>query len=1033
MPKKAFILLSSLIAIVSLWNCKGAAETRDSNITTGAANFANNNETQDVVVFPQLGHNYHVTSVAYSPDGVFALSGSIDSTLKLWDVATGREIRTFSGHSDTVNSVAFSPDGKQVLSGSGDSTIKLWDASTGREIRTFLGHRADVSYVAFSPDGKQALSGSGDSTIKLWDVATGHEIRTFSGHSDSVSSVAYSPDGRFALSCSDDSTLRLWDISTGLEVRIFSEQDDWFHSVTYSPDGRYALSGSDYGTLKLWEISTGREVRTFSEHNGNVLSVSYSPDGRFALSGSSDSTLKLWDISTGREIRAFEGHSVWVNSVAFSPDGKQILSGLDDNILKLWDVATGREIRTFSGHSTIYSPDGRYALSGSDNGMLKLLDISTGHEVRTFSGHSGGVRSVAFSPDGRQVLSGSEDHTLKLWDAATGRETRSFSGHSEAVDSVAFSPDGRQVLSGSWDKTIKLWDASTGREIRTFSGHSYVVESVAFSPDGRQVLSGSADSIKLWEISTGREIRTFSGHSNSISSVVYSPNGRYVLSGSTDSTLKLWDASTGREIRTFSGHSGLVISVAFSPDGKLALSGSTDGTTRLWDASTGNEIAQFISFTDGEWIAITPEGYYNSSPNGDKYLNVRVGNNVFGIDQYRETFYNPELVALALSGDRNAYLAVARQTIQNTAAPPLVSVTGPASVTAGSTNISVTVDSGNQSIEYLTVQVNGRVVARDLGVTPAGSKGLTSMSRLVVLADGNVNRRRASFSLEIPLEPGDNIIEVIAFNGHTEGRGSVEVSYRTTQTNLPNLYILSVGVNNYTDNSIRNLRFAANDARSITAAFKTQEGRRYGSVRSLVIADGADMEPTRDNISNGMDFLRGAGQTDVMVLFLSGHGGSDDRGNFYFMPGNMAFNQNGTPQRARIIPNSDLQDVLHFPGQKLVFIDSCYSGSISGSQAGSVNNDLLINSLKDDSPVIFTSSSGTQQSWEHEPAGLGLFTYVLIQGFSGAADADRDGRITIEELGEYVKKTVPSIRNAQQPYLWAPPGYRNFVVAETRR
>ena len=234
------------------------------------------------------------------------------------------------------------------------------------------------------------------------------------------------------------------------------------------------------------------------------------------------------------------------------------------------------------------------------------------------------------------------------------------------------------------------------------------------------------------------------------------------------------------------------------------------------------------------------------------------------------------------------------------------------------------------------------------------------------------------------------------------------------------------------DSSIPSLRFAANDAKGIVQAFKAQEGRRYASVKSLVIADGADREPTSDNIRDGMDFLREAKQNDVMVLFLSGHGGTDDQGSFFFMPGNMTFNQNGAPQRSRIIPNSELQDVLRFPGQKLVFIDSCFSGGLQGKQMGSVDNEALINSLKDDSPVVFTSSSKTERSWEHEPARMGLFTHVLLEGLSGKADANKDGKITIQELGDYVKRTVPGMRDGQNPYYLAPPGYRDFVIAETK-
>ena len=168
-----------------------------------------------------------VRSVAFSPDGRSALSGSDDKTIKLWDVATGNEIRSFAGHSGHVtfdrvlarrpnravrqrrqdaqalgrrdgkgdphlrracrcgNSVAFSPDGRSALSGSSDRTLKLWDVATGKEIRTFTGHADMVWSVAFSPDGRTALSGSDDNTLKLWDVATGKEIRTFAGHTHS--------------------------------------------------------------------------------------------------------------------------------------------------------------------------------------------------------------------------------------------------------------------------------------------------------------------------------------------------------------------------------------------------------------------------------------------------------------------------------------------------------------------------------------------------------------------------------------------------------------------------------------------------------------------------------------------------------------------------------------------------------------------------------------------------------------------------------------------------------------------------------
>ena len=290
-------------------------------------------------------------------------------------------IRTFSGNFGSLHSVAFSPDGRTALSGSGDHTLQLWNIATGDAIRTLSGHSVSVWSVAFSPDGRTALSGSGDETLKLWDIATGDAIRTLSGHSGAVNSVAFSPNGSGALSGSEDHTLKLWNLATGDAVDTWSGHSDVVRSVAVSRDGRRVLSGSDDRTLRLWNAPG--DTLTLSGHSGSVFSVAFSPDGRTALSGSADNTLKLWNVPTGDPIRTFIGHSGSVDSVAFSPDGRMALSGSADHTLKLWNIATGDAIRTLSGHSdsvvsVAFSPDGRMALSCSPlvNPTLKLWDLT---------------------------------------------------------------------------------------------------------------------------------------------------------------------------------------------------------------------------------------------------------------------------------------------------------------------------------------------------------------------------------------------------------------------------------------------------------------------------------------------------------------------------------------------------------------------------------------------------------------------------------------------------------------------------------
>ena len=135
---------------------------------------------------PQLGHTYIIESVAYSPDGKLIASASDDMTIRFWEVASGKELRSFG---DGAKSVAFSPDGLYLASASWDKTVRLWEVSSGKELRSLV-HTEQVKAVAFSPDGKYLASAGYDKMVRLWEVSSGKQLRSFSGHTDSVWSVA---------------------------------------------------------------------------------------------------------------------------------------------------------------------------------------------------------------------------------------------------------------------------------------------------------------------------------------------------------------------------------------------------------------------------------------------------------------------------------------------------------------------------------------------------------------------------------------------------------------------------------------------------------------------------------------------------------------------------------------------------------------------------------------------------------------------------------------------------------------------------
>ncbi|EJD02341.1 WD40 repeat-like protein [Fomitiporia mediterranea MF3/22] len=588
-----------------------------------------------------LSVSSHVTSVTYSQDGRRIVSGSHDSTIRIWDAETGAPIgEPLRGHEDSVSSVGYSPDGHRIVSGSDDKTIRIWDAITGAPIGEPLrGHEDSVNSVGYSPDGHRIVSGSDDSTMRIWDASTGAPIgEPLQGHAHSVLSVGYSPDGRRIVSGSDDSTMHIWDASTGAPIgEPLQGHGDSVSSVGYSPDGRYIVSGSYDKTICMWDASTGAPIgEPLRGHEDCVNSVGYSSDRHCIVSGSYDKTIRIWDASTGAPIgeplRGHE-HSVW--SVGYSPDGHCIVSGSEDSTIRIWDAITGVSIgEPLRGHEHLvwsvgYSPDGHRIVSGSYDKTIRIWDAITGVSIgEPLRGHEDSVLSVGYSPDGHCIVSGSDDSTMRIWDASTGAPIgEPLRGHKYSVSSVGYSPDGRCIVSGSSDKTIRVWDASTGAPIgEPLRGHKYSVNSVGYSLDGRRIVSGSGDgTMRIWDASTGAPIgEPLRVHVSSISSVRYSPDRRRIVSRSSDSMIRIWDAITGALIgEPLRGHVSSVSSVGYSPDGRRIVSGSSDKTIRVWDANA-HLVARELHKSQGGWLGFSRDGKYALSSSHDDNTLLRI-------------------------------------------------------------------------------------------------------------------------------------------------------------------------------------------------------------------------------------------------------------------------------------------------------------------------------------------------------------------------------------------------------------------------
>ena len=280
-------------------------------------------------------HSDAVGAVAFSPDGLMLASGSKDKTIQIWDLATGKSIRTFEGDSSTIWSVAFDSNGTRLVTGTGFWRVMLWDMKTGQSMSS-LDHAASVWSVAISHDGQLIASGSGDKTTKIWDAENGRLIHNLPDHTDFVYSVAFSPDDKTLVSASKDNKITIVDVATGRLLKTVDGHADQVRSVAISPDGQTLVSGSYDESIKIWNLETGELIRSLKGHSDDIVSVAISPDGKFIASGSKDKTIKIWDLATGELLNTLTGHLDQVYVVTFSPDGKTIASGSKDNSIRLW-------------------------------------------------------------------------------------------------------------------------------------------------------------------------------------------------------------------------------------------------------------------------------------------------------------------------------------------------------------------------------------------------------------------------------------------------------------------------------------------------------------------------------------------------------------------------------------------------------------------------------------------------------------------------------------------------------------------------
>jgi dipeptidyl aminopeptidase/acylaminoacyl peptidase len=306
----------------------------------------------------------------------------------------GSVLATYRHHTNRVTTVAWSPNGTYIASGSLDQTVHVWAANTSThlQISIYHGHTAGIQAVTWSPNGKLIASGSIDKTVQVWEALTGTHVATYSGHSDIVLTVAWSPDGRSIASGSADGTVRLWDVATSKQKYMYHGHTASVNSLTWSPDNQRIASASSDKTVQIANATNGDHVYTYRGHTDIVSSVSWSPEGKFIASGSWDKTVQVWEATTGAHLYTYRGYNVEaakynndagvlpdvILAVAWSHNGKriaavtQVYCGDSCGVVVTWDAYTEH-------HFSFYIDVPVFALAWSpdDTRFATSVEVST--------------------------------------------------------------------------------------------------------------------------------------------------------------------------------------------------------------------------------------------------------------------------------------------------------------------------------------------------------------------------------------------------------------------------------------------------------------------------------------------------------------------------------------------------------------------------------------------------------------------------------------------------------------------------------
>lgn len=1037
-------------------------------------------------------HTKLVIYAAFTTDNKTIITAG-DNSIIIWDAPTGNlrihlkhgtippvDFNKLPGqtiYTSSLTSVTMSADNKWIASAAKDSTVILWNVQTGKEIKRY---KTDASpkEIIFKKDNKQIIVLTENSEVNIWDTDNNTYQKNITPDLKNISKILLSPNHeRFLILTNTDGSIITGNIITG-KVNLYLSKENRIFSAAWFPDGTKII-GTARDSIFVWEEKTGKKISALGGHSGWVNTATSNLSGSRLLSAGRDQVINVWNPFSNKPILSFTAHRAYINAVIFSPDGKQFVSSSNDGTAMIWDIETGAMMHHLTGAAQeVYfgkiSADKNYFLTASGDNLCRVWDLKSGKISNTLKGHSSWIYFTEISKDNKYIVTTATDNTARLWNRETGETLQILKGHTNTINHASFHPSLTQIVTASEDKTARLWDMATGDE-KFILNHDQQVKTADFSPDGKKILTTSFDrTAKLWNPLTGKAIATLKGHTGLIRTGSFSPNGKYIATASSDQTAVLWNAEDGGFIKTFSGHNDFVYNIGFDKQSKRLYTASLDSSLKIWDICTGNIINNIVPigasikaiipnedgtqiltyrdnafhltdslakpqvsifFKDSLCLLYTPDGYYMGDKQMIKKLYYKQGLKTFGFDQLDIKFNRPDKVLIALQQKDtlliNAYRKAWEKRIQKlgidtaffnaSISIPNVEIVNIENISYEQTNknISLHIKAKDNTfrLDRLNIWVNEVPLFGQNGI-PLRQRNMHTLDTLIV----------------IPLSHGRNTIEtsIVNANGAESYRTPLRLNYKSIISTIPKTYFVGIGVDEYKDKN-QNLQYCRKDIRDLAKALKTKHGK------NIIIDTLFNQQVTKDAVIRLKKQLLTSGINDRVIIAYSGHGVLNKDYDYFL--GTSAINFEDPSEGG--LPYTLLENLLDsIPARKkLLLLDACHSGEVdkvekealeTTTTAGAKNvilgkmeslkpklglqnsfglmQELFVNVHKGTGASIISAAAGTQFALERGDLENGVFTFSILETMQ------QFSTMRVSALKDHVGRRVQELTNgAQKP------------------